>query len=110
MYHWFFMMAAIIFEVIGTIAMKYSIEGAPLLGLGGMYIMLAFSYGALAIAVKRIPLAVAYGAWESIGLVLISFFSMLLFSEPIGLIKMVGIIVIIVGMVLLEFGTQEASQ
>lgn len=109
LYYWLFMVIAIVSEVIGTLAMKYSIEGAPKLGLGVMYVMLVISYGSLAIAVKRIPLAVAYGAWESLGLVLISLFSALLFAEPLNLMKIMGITTIIAGILLLESGTEEAS-
>lgn len=105
MYYWLFMVAAIITEVMGTIAMKYSADVAPLSGLVIMYILLAISYAALAIAVKRIPLAVAYGAWESLGLVLITIFSMILFSEPLGLMKIIGMLVIVAGIILLEMGT-----
>lgn len=103
------MLIAIVSEVIGVLAMKYSIKGAPQLGLGVMYIMLVISYGSLAIAVKRIPLAVAYGAWESLGLVLISIFSALLFAEPLNLTKILGITAIVIGIVLLEAGTDEAK-
>lgn len=101
------MMVAIISEVIGTLAMKYGASGAPVLGLSVMYVMLAVSYGSLAIAVKKIPLAVAYGAWESLGLVLISLFSALLFSEPLSVMKTSGIAAIIAGILLLESGTVE---
>ncbi len=103
------MLLAIITEVIGTLVMKCSAEWVPMLGLGIMYVMLVVSYGSLAIAVKRIPLAVAYGAWESLGLVLISLFSALLFSEPLNALKISGIVAIITGMLLLEIGTNQTT-
>ena len=110
MYYWLFMMIAIVTEVIGTLAMKYGENtSAHILSLGIMYVMLVLSYGSLAIAVKRIPLAVAYGAWESLGLVLITLFSYLLFAEPLGAIKITAIVVIITGIVLLEHGTDGSE-
>ncbi len=108
-YYWMFMILAIISEVIGVLAMKYSTVSAPLIGLGVMYFMLIISYTSLAIAVKRIPIAVAYGAWESLGLVLIAIFSYLLFSEPLNATKIIAIIFIIVGIILLERGTDESN-
>ncbi len=105
MYSWLFLMIAILTEVIGTLSMKYSTEGWPTLCMTIMYIMLIISYSALAIAVKKIPLAVAYGAWESIGLVLIALVSAVLFAEPLSLAKMAAIALIILGMVLLNSGT-----
>ena len=111
MRHWLFMACAILTEVIGTVAMKYGAShNAYLPGLGLMYVMLVLSYTTLALAVARIPLAVAYGAWESLGLVLITLCSAWLFAESLGLLKLVAIAVIITGIVLLEHGTEEKPQ
>lgn len=109
MRYWLFMAAAIITEVIGTLAMKYGgRHGAQLTGLAVMYVMLVLSYTSLALAVKRIPLAVAYGAWESLGLVLITLCSAWLFAEALNPAKVAAIALIITGIVLLERGTEEA--
>lgn len=109
MRHWLFMVAAIVTEVVGTLAMKWGTQvGSPMLGLGIMYVMLVLSYTSLAMAVKRLPLAVAYGAWESLGLVLITVCSAWLFAEALSPIKLAAIALIILGIVLLERGTDEA--
>ncbi|WP_430392264.1 SMR family transporter [Dyella sp. 20L07] len=109
MRYWLFMAAAIVTEVIGTLAMKFgSHHGSHAIGLGVMYVMLVVSYTCLALAVKRIPLAVAYGAWESLGLVLITLCSAWLFAEDLKPTKLAAIALIIAGIVLLERGTEEA--
>ena len=109
--YWLFMAVAIVTEVIGTLAMKYgSHHQAHTIGLGVMYVMLVLSYTSLALAVKRIPLAVAYGAWESLGLVLITLCSAWLFAEDLSPVKLVAITLIIAGIVLLERGTDEAPE
>jgi spermidine export protein MdtJ len=106
MRHWIFMAIAILTEVIGTLAMKYgTLYDTRTLGLAVMFAMLALSYTTLAMAIARIPLAVAYGVWESLGLILITLCSAWLFSEKLGVIKIVVIAVIIAGIVLLERGT-----
>lgn len=111
MRHWLFMAAAIVTEVVGTLAMKYGTHhGSQTIGLSVMYVMLVLSYTCLALAVKRIPLAVAYGAWESLGLVLITVCSAWLFAEALSPMKMVAIALIIAGIVLLERGTDEAPK
>ena len=107
--YWLFMFIAVLAEVAGTLAMKSSSEWMPILGLAIMYFMLILSYGALAIATKRIPLTVAYGAWESLGLVLISLLSAWLFAEPLNVLKMSGIAAIIMGIFLLEMGTSQMA-
>ena len=109
MRYWLFMAAAILTEVAGTLAMKYgAAHDVRAAGLAVMYVMLVLSYTALAMAVRKIPLAVAYGAWESLGLVLITLCSAWLFGESLSPTKLVAIAVIIVGIVLLEQGTEEA--
>lgn len=110
MYYWFFMFVAIIAEVCGTLVMKYTAHGQYLIGMCIMYFMLAISYASLAIAVKRIPLVVAYGTWESLGLALIAIFSQILFSEPLGVIKILGIFITVAGIILVESGTDVASR
>lgn len=111
MRYWLFMAAAIVTEVVGTLAMKYGAHrGSQTLGLAVMYVMLVLSYTSLAMAVKRIPLAVAYGAWESLGLILITLCSAWLFAEDLSPIKLMAIALIIVGIVLLERGTDEAPE
>jgi len=109
MRYWLFMAVAIVTEVAGTLAMKLGAHhGSRTLGLGVMYAMLVLSYTSLALAVKRIPLAVAYGAWESLGLVLITLCSAWLFAENLSAVKLLAIALIIAGIVLLERGTDEA--
>ncbi|WP_109127361.1 SMR family transporter [Dyella sp. C11] len=111
MRYWLFMAAAIVTEVAGTLAMKFgTYHGSRTAGMAVMYVMLVLSYTCLAMAVKRIPLAVAYGAWESLGLVLITLCSAWLFAEDLRPVKLVAIALIIAGIVLLERGTDEAPQ
>lgn len=110
MYYWLFMLLAIITEVIGTLSMKYgSSVTEHWVGLSIMYFMLIISYSCLAIAIKRIPLAVAYGTWESLGLAFITYFSHLLFNESLGLVKIIAISLIIIGILLMECGTASPA-
>jgi spermidine export protein MdtJ len=102
MYYWIFMIIAILAEVTGTLSMKYGMTHASPIGIKFMYIMIILSYSSLCIAVKHIPLAIAYGAWESLGMVLIALFSTLFFAEPLGAAKISGILLIIIGMLMLN--------
>lgn len=69
---WIYLFIAIVAEVIGTTSMKFAATQSPLLGHALMYSMIGLSYGFLALAVKRVPLGVAYALWEGIGIVLIN--------------------------------------
>ncbi|BBP84584.1 multidrug transporter subunit MdtJ [Pseudomonas sp. Pc102] len=103
---WFYLLTAIFFEVVGTTSMKFATEYAPLLGYLAMYVLIGLSYFFLALAVKRVPVGVAYALWEGIGIVLITAVSVAWLGESLGLAKALGLAVIIVGILLIKFGTR----
>ena len=104
---WFFLALAIISEVLGTSSMKYASLHAPVIGHLIMYTMIALSYYFLALAVKRVPVGVAYALWEGIGIVLITIISVIWFDELLGLYKALGLGLIILGILLIKKGTKE---
>ncbi|AVK02925.1 MULTISPECIES: multidrug/spermidine efflux SMR transporter subunit MdtJ [Pseudomonas aeruginosa group] len=109
---WIYLLLAIGAEVIGTTSMKLAAIHAPVAGLLLMYGMIGLSYFFLALAVKRVPVGVAYALWEGIGIVLITAVSVAWLGESIGLYKAVGLGVMIAGILLIKSGTHngEASR
>lgn len=107
---WIYLLLAIGAEVIGTTSMKLAAIHAPVAGLLLMYGMIGLSYFFLALAVKRVPVGVAYALWE--GIVLITAVSVAWLGESIGLYKAVGLGVMIAGILLIKSGTHngEASR
>lgn len=92
---WIYLLLAIGAEVIGTTSMKLAATHAPVAGMLLMYGMIGLSYFFLALAVKRVPVGVAYALWEGIGIVLITAVSVAWLGESIGLYKAVGLGVMI---------------
>ncbi|BCG26078.1 multidrug transporter subunit MdtJ [Pseudomonas tohonis] len=103
---WFYLLTAIFFEVVGTTSMKFATQHAPLLGYLAMYVLIGLSYFFLALAVKRVPVGVAYALWEGIGILLITAVSVAWLGESLGLAKALGLAVMIVGILLIKFGTR----
>lgn len=103
---WFYLLTAIFFEVVGTTSMKFATQYAPLLGYLAMYVLIGLSYFFLALAVKRVPVGVAYALWEGIGIVLITAVSVAWLGESLGLAKALGLAVMVVGILLIKFGTR----
>jgi small multidrug resistance pump len=102
---WVFLGLAIAFEVIGTIALRYSNGFKVLLPS----VLVVIGYGAsfyfLALALKqRVPLSSAYAIWSAVGTAVIAAAGVLLFSERINALKIIGIAAIIVGVVALNLG------
>lgn len=107
---WAYLALAIFFEIAGTTALKMSdgfVRLTPTLLILPAY---AVSFGFLGIAIREIPLGVAYAIWSAVGTAAIAAISIALFREPITLAKVAFIGVIIIGVVGLQLvGASEGS-
>lgn len=105
---WAWLLLAIVFEVAGTMCMKRS-DGfsswLPTLMIVPLYLA---SFSALVMALKRIELGVAYAVWSAVGTLLVVVLGVLLFREDLGLLKLGGVVLIIVGVVMLHLASLEA--
>ncbi|WP_440467913.1 SMR family transporter [Pseudomonas sp. YH-1] len=106
---WIYLFTAIGFEVIGTTSMKFTHTLFPIAGLLVMYVMIGLSYYFLSLAVKRVPVGVAYALWEGIGIVLITLVSAIWLGEHLGMEKALGLAVMIAGILLVKSGTRTAK-
>ncbi|WP_028392670.1 DMT family transporter [Bacillus cihuensis] len=100
---WVYLCLAIFLEVAGTISMKLS-EGFTKLTPS---ILLAFFYigslSFLTLALKTIEVSVAYAIWSGIGILIITFIGVFFFNESFSLLKVVSILLIIIGVITLNF-------
>ncbi|MFR0689235.1 SMR family transporter [Enterobacterales bacterium AE_CKDN230030158-1A_HGKHYDSX7] len=90
--------------------MKFTHTLFPVAGLLVMYLMIGLSYYFLSLAVKRVPVGVAYALWEGIGIVLITLVSAIWLGEHLGVEKALGLAVMIAGILLVKSGTRTAKQ
>lgn len=100
---WLFLFSAVLAEVIGVVCMKLTSEGDSFAPIVFVYTMVGLSFYFLAIAVKQIPIALAYAAWEASGLTLITIVGILYFGEELSVLKLFGVATLITGVVLLNF-------
>jgi len=108
MQYWIYLIAAIVFEVAGTTAMKMSdgfTKTWPSVAMGIFYIL---SLTALTFALKRFDMSMAYAIWSGLGTALITVVGFYLFKEPLGLVKIASIGLIILGVVGLHLSSQGA--
>ena len=93
---------AILCEVVGTVALKAS-EGFARLG---PIVLVAVGYGLsfflLALALRQIPLGVAYAIWSGLGTAGAVVAGILLWRESLNLTGIIGILLIIIGVILLN--------
>lgn len=71
-------------------------------------VMLALSMGGLALALKTLPVSVAYAVWTGIGASLTAVLAVTLFDEPLGIVKIVSLMLIVAGIVGLNLPQAQA--
>lgn len=94
--------AAILFEVIASTSLKLS-EGFTIL-IPSLSVFIAFigAFFFLSLALKSIPLSVAYAVWAGLGTALTAIAGILLFQESFGWMKAAGLFLVISGLILLH--------
>lgn len=97
--HWILLAIAIAAEVAGTTFMKLSFGFTKLVPSILMAVAYLLSLSVLNLALKGIPVSVAYAIWSGMGTVLVAGVGWALFSEQMSLLKLVSILLIILGVV-----------
>lgn len=105
---WAYLAVAIGFEICGTVALKLSDGFAHV--LPSLLILPAYgvSFVFLTMAVKTIPISVAYAVWSGVGIAVISLIGMGWFREPVTIAKLAFIAVIVIGIVGLHMADRFA--
>ena len=102
---WFYLILASIFEVGWPFGMKMaSIGHNKIIWIAFAVFAMALSGLFLYFAQKEIPIGVAYAIWTGIGATCTFCIGVLVFNDAISLMKILGIIFIISGILLLELG------
>jgi len=99
MLYWFYLIMAIVFEVIGTTSMKLSEGFTKILPSVVMFVFYLLSLTALTFALKKFDVSTAYAIWSGLGTALITIVGFYLFKESITLAKIISIALIIIGVV-----------
>ncbi|QGH68474.1 multidrug efflux SMR transporter [Pseudactinotalea sp. HY158] len=103
---WAFLVAGIVFEVAGTVALRLAIDrGRGWYAMVAVGYLLAFTLVSLALG-EGMPLGVAYGIWTATGVALTAVLSMVLFREPLTRLMAVGIGLVAAGVLLIELGAR----
>jgi len=99
---WVFLAIAIFFEVLGTTCMKMSAMLTRLWPSLGMFLFYAIAFVFLSLALKKIPVSIAYAIWSGIGVVLITLIDLHFFKTPLSATKIIGIGIVLMGTVVLK--------
>lgn len=99
---WLFLALAIVGEIVGTAALKAS-DGFARLGYG---LVAVAGYGValffLSLALRAIPVGVAYAIWSGVGVAAITLIGWVAFGQRLDAAALFGIALIIAGVVVLN--------
>jgi small multidrug resistance protein len=95
-------------EVSATLALKKALEVPEYYTVVLIGYALSFVFLSLVLRLGM-ALGVAYGIWGALGVALTSVLSVVLFGEPMNITAVVGIAFIVLGVLLVELGSQSHS-
>lgn len=93
---------AIVFEVIGTSALKQSDAFTKLVPSLITTVTYAASFVFLALTLRTIPVGLAYALWSGIGVVLIAAVGWIWFKQSLDLPALIGLSLIVAGVVVVN--------
>jgi small multidrug resistance pump len=99
---WIFLAIGIVFEVLGTVCMKYADGFTKLWPSVLVFLFYGMSLVSLVFVLRKLEVSIAYAIWASCGTALIAVIGIVWFKEPVSVIKVVSIALIIVGIIGLE--------
>ena len=100
-----FLVGAIIFEVAGTMLLPITqnfTKLIPTLLLSFFYIS---AFYLLTFVVNKLPIAIVYASWSGLGIFSITILGYLLFNQSINYKVFIGLILIILGVLLINFNS-----
>lgn len=94
-----FLASAITCEVIGTVFLQKSEQFSRLFPTIGVVVFYIAAFYLLSLALKSIPLGLAYAIWAGVGIVLTAVISVFIFRQALDAGAIIGIGLIVAGVV-----------
>ena len=92
-----FLSIAIVAEVAGTVALKYT-DGFTNLGPSALVVAgYGLSFWMLALVLRDMPIGLTYAVWAAVGTALIAAIGIVAFGEPATTLKLLSLALIIAG-------------
>ncbi|TCV93048.1 DMT family transporter [Biostraticola tofi] len=106
---YFFLLIAIISEVIATSSLKAS-EGFTKL-VPSLMVVVGYlvSFFLLSLVLKSIPLGVAYASWAGLGIVFVALSGLFFFGQKLDYYAILGMILIVAGVLIMNLLSRTAG-
>ena len=99
MQSWITLYVAILLEVVGTLALKFSRGMTQPIPTAVSLAAYGLSLGALSIALKQIEVGIAYAIWSGLGTTAVALIGILYFREPATLMKLASLLLVALGVI-----------
>lgn len=106
---WFYLVLAIVGELVATSALKESKGFTRLLPSLVTVMGYGFTFYFLALAIKEIPLGIAYAVWAGLGIILVTAVGYFRFHQKLDGPAILGIAFIIIGVIIINLFSQGTN-
>jgi quaternary ammonium compound-resistance protein SugE len=106
---WVVLFLAGLLEIGWAVGLKYTDGFTRLWPTIGTAIALIASMGLLSVALRTLPLGTAYAVWTGIGTVGAAILGIVLFREPVDVVRVLCILLIVAGIAGLKFSAGPVS-
>ncbi|WP_442879358.1 DMT family transporter [Brevundimonas sp.] len=106
---WLALGGAIMFEVVGTSLLQASQQFTKPWATAGMAACYGMAFYLLSLALRSIPVGLAYAIWSGLGVVLISLIGMFVFKQKLDLPAVIGLVLIVCGVIVINVFSKAVS-
>ena len=106
---WFFLFLAVIFEVLGTLALKESEGFTKLYPSILVLISYSISFYFLSITLKDLSIGLTYAIWSGLGILLICIIGYFRYGQNLDLPALLGVFLIALGIIIIRFFSVSVS-
>ena len=106
---WAALSGAIALEVVGTTLLNQSQQFTRPWPTAGMALCYGLAFYLLSIALKQMPVGIAYAIWSGLGVVAISVIGLVVFKQRLDLPAVIGLTMIVGGVVVINLFSKAVS-
>mgnify|MGYP000998573718 FL=1 len=106
---WLALLGAIGFEVMGTTLLQQSQQFTKPLPTAGLAVCYGVAFYLLTLALKQMPVGLAYAIWSGLGVVLISVIALVAFKQKLDVPALIGLALIIGGVVVINVFSKSVT-
>ncbi len=100
---WLILSLGILFEIIALVFMKKSEGFTKLAPILFVFLFYSLALACLILVLRKMDTSVAYAIWASAGIFIMALVGIIWLNEPVTIIKVVSMLLILLGVIGLEF-------